>query len=241
MQYREFVGAEGARRKYWARSAVGWKWFASRKANPAHYAVARLEELGLVHGVITQNVDGLHQAAGSRNVVDLHGRLSRAACLDCGCAEDRDELQERMLRLNPGWEELVAEMAPDGDAELGEATVERFSVPACRRCGGVLKPDVVFFGENVPGTRVAAAFDILSGADVLLVLGSSLAVFSGYRFVLQAVDDGKDVVIVNRGRTRGDTRATLCIDAALDKFLPELAHHCSVRVLSSKTELEGLV
>ena len=222
VQYRQFVSSADARRRYWARSTVGWAWLKRRKPNAAHHAVAELERRGLVTGVVTQNVDGLHQASGSSRVIDLHGRLSRVVCLGCGAEEDRDALQERMLRLNPGWDALVADMAPDGDAELAEATIERFAVPGCVRCGGVVKPDVVFFGENVPRSRVDAAFALQREADALLVLGSSLAVFSGYRFVLEASGRGQPVAIVNRGTTRADALAAVRIDARLDEALPAL-------------------
>ncbi len=224
VQYREFVSSAEARRRYWARNTVGWAWLKRREPNAAHFAVAELERRGFVTGVVTQNVDGLHQASGSRTVIDLHGRLSRVVCLGCGAEEDRDALQERMLERNPGWDALVADMAPDGDAELSQATIDRFEVPECARCGGVLKPDVVFFGENVPRSRVDAAFALQREADALLVLGSSLAVFSGYRFALDAHERGQPVAIVNRGATRGDRLAAVRIDAALDTALPALLH-----------------
>ena len=223
IQYREFVGEERARRRYWARSSVGWAWLKQRGPNEAHRALARLEQAGRVTAVVTQNVDGLHQAAGSREVIDLHGRLSRVLCLECGAIEMRDELQRRMLLRNPGWDRLVAEMAPDGDAELDEETIAGFRVPACRRCGGILKPDVVFFGENVPAARVSKALDLVLRGEVLLVVGSSLTVFSGYRFVLAAAERGIPVAIVNRGATRGDRSAELAVDARVEHFLPRLA------------------
>ncbi len=222
IQYREFVGEESARRRYWARSSVGWAWLKKRDPNDAHRAVARLEEAGRVSAVVTQNVDGLHQAAGSREVIDLHGRLSRVVCMDCAAIEMRDELQQRMLASNPGWDRLVAEMAPDGDAELAEETIAGFRVPACRRCGGILKPDVIFFGENVPASRVSRALELVLGADVLLVLGSSLTVFSGYRFVLAAAEREVPVAIVNRGATRGDKLATVTVNDRVESFLPRL-------------------
>ncbi len=222
IQYREFVGEENARRRYWARSSVGWAWLKKRYPNDAHRAVAQLEEAGRVGAVVTQNVDELHQRAGSREVIDLHGRLSRVVCLKCGAIEMREELQERMLLSNPGWERLVAGMAPDGDAELAEETIAGFRIPACRRCGGILKPDVVFFGENVPSSRVSRALELVLGADVLLVLGSSLTVFSGYRFVLAAAERGIPVAIVNRGATRGDRLAEVTVNDRVESFLPRL-------------------
>ncbi len=222
IQYREFIGEEAARRRYWARSLVGWAWLRNREPNDAHRAVARLEDAGRVTAVVTQNVDGLHQAAGSREVIDLHGRLSRVVCLECGAIETRDELQQRMLLQNPGWERLVAEMAPDGDAELDEETIAGFRIAACRRCRGVLKPDVIFFGENVPASRVSNALDLVLGADLLLVLGSSLTVFSGFRFVLAASERGIPIIIVNRGATRGDKHAELTVNERVERFLPKL-------------------
>lgn len=223
VDYREFVNGTHARQRYWARSAVGWEWFRRRTANEAHRAVADLERRNIVCGVITQNVDGLHQAAGSRHVIDLHGRLSRVICLECGNVEHRDSLQQRMLEANPGWDDIVAEPAPDGDADLSDQAIAAFTVPECLRCGGVLKPDVVFFGENVPRERVQESFEMLSGAGLLMVLGSSLAVFSGLRFVLHAVEHRIDILIVNRGKTRGDRHATLRIDGALEEVVPKVA------------------
>lgn len=222
MRYQQFVGSEAARRRYWARSVVGWTRVASAQPNAAHRALARLETLG-VAGVITQNVDGLHQAAGSRRVLELHGSLAAVRCLGCRGVSSRRRLQEALQALNP---ELSAEprvLAPDGDADLPEVLEEGFRVPACARCGGVLKPDVVFFGENVPAARVARAYEMLAQAEALLVVGSSLTVFSGYRFVVRAVNEGKPVYILNRGPTRGDPHAALKLEAPLGDALPQLA------------------
>ncbi len=215
IQHRAFVGDPEARRRYWARSAVGWPFFSTVSPNAAHHAIASMELTGL----ITQNVDRLHHRAGSQNVVELHGALAEVRCLDCTARESRDALQVRILALNPGLRQ-VAELAPDGDTELEpEAS---FRVPSCLACGGVLKPDVVFFGDNVPRPRVDSAFAIADAADVLLVVGSSLTVFSGYRFVLRAAERGQPVAIVNLGETRGDSHAVLRVDARAGEVMPVL-------------------
>lgn len=221
IQYREFVGSETHRARYWARSALGWPRFRAALPNAGHQALATLERAGAVRGLITQNVDRLHQAAGSRRVIDLHGALEEVVCLGCGALSRRDALQARLQDLNPGLMALAAVEAPDGDAEL-QAPVD-FCVPACDACGGVLKPHVVFFGENVPPARYQDACALFDEAEVLLVVGSSLAVFSGYRFVVRAVERGLPVVIVNRGPTRGDAAATLRLSAGIGDLLPELA------------------
>jgi NAD-dependent deacetylase sirtuin 4 len=222
MQYREFVGSEDARRRYWARSAVGWTRVGTARPNAGHISIARLEQRGLVTGVITQNVDGLHQAAGSSRVLELHGSLAEVRCLSCGRLELRDHLQARLVRENPAWASSAGEAAPDGDAEVSVDTVASFSVPACLHCGGVLKPDVVFFGESVPTPRVESAWKMLAGAEVLLVVGSSLAIFSGLRFVSRAAREKKPVAIVNQGETRGDDVAAVRIDGRLGDVLPSL-------------------
>jgi NAD-dependent SIR2 family protein deacetylase len=228
MQYREFVGSEEARR-YWARSAVGWARLSLARPNAGHAALARMEAGGAVLGVITQNVDGLHQAAGSRRVLELHGTLSLVRCLSCGLTEPRAGWQARLLGANPGWAAAAsAATAPDGDAELDPGLAVSLSVPACLWCGGVMKPDVVFFGESVPVPRVQAAWSMLSEAEVLLVLGSSLAVFSGFRFVERAARDGMLIGIVNQGSTRGDDKATVRIDGRLGEVLPRLAESLAV-------------
>ena len=200
---------------------VGWTRFAGAEPNAGHRALAELEAAGVLAGVITQNVDRLHQAAGSERVVELHGSLSRARCLDCGGFEARAHLQARLVALNPGWSAHVAELAPDGDAEL-EGPLSDFEVAPCEACGGVLKPDVVFFGESVPGDVVEAAYSVLNEGDALLVVGSSLAVFSGYRFVRKAKARGIPIGIVNLGPTRGDPQADVRVDARAGEVLPAL-------------------
>lgn len=222
IQYREFVHDPDGRRRYWARSAIGWARFRAARPNPAHRAAAALEQAGALAGIITQNVDRLHSAAGSRRVVELHGALAEVRCLDCGTVESRDRVQERLLALNPGWEQRQARSAPDGDAELPAALVEEFRVAGCDHCAGTLKPNVVFFGESVPRATVDAAWTLLDEAEVLLVIGSSLAVFSGYRFVRRAAERGLPIAIVNLGQTRGDPLATLRIEARAGELLPRL-------------------
>ncbi|GIV57935.1 MAG: NAD-dependent protein deacetylase [Rhodothermaceae bacterium] len=223
MPFQTFMGDPAARRRYWARSTVGWRRVAAARPNPAHHALAQMERAGLLAGLITQNVDGLHTAAGSRHVVELHGTLARVRCLGCGRAEDRAAFQRRLLAANPGWAPERVAFAPDGDADLDAAAIAAFRVPACPACGGVLKPDVVFFGESVPRERVQAAQALCEEADVLLVVGSSLAVYSGYRFVLWAAKAGRPVALVNLGPTRGDTVATVRLEGRAGEVLPRLA------------------
>ena len=223
IQYKGFVGSAQTRRRYWARAVVGWRRFAGAQPNAAHQALADLERLGAAVGLITQNVDGLHQEAGSQRVVELHGTLSQVRCLECKRVEDRESVQARLAELNPGFGEHAAALAPDGDADLPDELIEGFQVVACRHCGGPLKPNVVFFGESVPAQTVAAAYDIVHESDALLVVGSSLAVFSGYRFVRHAAERELPIGIVNLGETRGDPYATLKVEAKLGEFLPQLA------------------
>lgn len=220
MTFQEFTGTEGARRRYWARSTVGWAALAATVPNAGHRAVTDLERLGLTAGVVTQNVDGLHRRAGTHALVELHGDLGQVTCLACGTRESRQAFQARLLAANPGFDLHDAALLPDGDAALAEALTRDFSVPACRVCGGVLKPDVIFFGENVPRPRVEQASAWLASADALLVLGSSLEVFSGYRFVKAAIAQGKPVAVVNLGPTRADAESTLRLEAGLADLLP---------------------
>ncbi|MXP65740.1 NAD-dependent protein deacetylase [Roseomonas sp. M0104] len=202
--FQAFMGSEATRQRYWARSLVGWRVFGRIKPNPAHAALARLEAFGKSELLLTQNVDRLHQAAGSTRVIDLHGRLDRVRCTGCGRTSPRDAMQEALVRLNPAWAGRDAVAAPDGDADLDETNFSAFRVPPCPCCGGLLKPDVVFFGETVPKDRAAAAFEALERADGMLVVGSSLMVYSGFRFVQAAARHGKPVAAVNLGRTRAD-------------------------------------
>ena len=224
MTYQTFVRDPRGRHRYWARSFVGWRQIAAARPNAGHHAVADLQRSGLVAAVITQNVDGLHQAAGARDVVELHGGLERTVCLGCGDVADRAALDERLRAANPGFGPRVDEVNPDGDAELPDEVLDGFVMVGCTACGdGPLKPDVVFFGETVPRPRVDTCFSLLEGAGSLLVLGSSLTVMSGYRFVLRAAKLGIPVAVVNSGPTRGDAKADVRVDAPLGVVLPELA------------------
>jgi NAD-dependent SIR2 family protein deacetylase len=219
----DFVRSEAVRRRYWARSTLGWERMRSAQPNRGHLALAALEERGVVARVVTQNVDRLHHKAGSRRVTELHGALADVACIACGALEDRDALQARLLALNPGWRHGgPLAMAPDGDAELEGDRIEGFVVAPCLACGGVLKPRVVFFGDNVPRPVVEEAFAALEASGLLLVVGSSLAVFSGYRFLRRAVDRGTPVAIVNRGPVRGEELAALKVEASIGDTLEAL-------------------
>ncbi len=202
--YPDFISRLEVRRRYWARSALGWPRFATARPNPAHQALAELERQGLMAGIITQNVDRLHQLAGSQAVIDLHGRLDVVRCLGCNARLPRTGWQAELDRENPGWSATLAEPAPDGDAVPAVGDYASFRVPDCRLCGGILKPDVVFYGEAVPADVTGSAESKLAAADALLVVGSSLMVYSGFRLVRAAVAAGKPVVAVNLGRTRAD-------------------------------------
>ena len=222
--YSEFVRDEAARRRYWARSAIGWPVIRHAQPNDAHHALARLERAGHLTGVITQNVDGLHRQAGSRDVLELHGRLADVICLDCRTVVSRDEVQTTITTNNPGWiADHIGELAPDGDVELPDTVPDDFHLPCCHRCGGILKPHVVFFGENVAKPVVSRAWEIVHSADALLVVGSSLTVYSGYRFVRGAYQQKIPVAIVNLGKTRGDDHACLLVASRVGQALRHLA------------------
>ncbi|MEU7909108.1 NAD-dependent protein deacetylase [Actinoplanes sp. NPDC049118] len=222
MTYQAFTRDPAARRRYWARSHLGWRTIGEARPNGGHRAVARLQALARVDGIITQNVDGLHQAGGAHGVVELHGNLARIVCLGCGALTARAEHSARLDAANPGFAAAVTRVNPDGDVDIDEAALDGFAVVDCASCGGMLKPDVVYFGETVPAARVSRGFDLVAGARTLLVLGSSLTVMSGRRFVVRAARDGIRVVIVNQGVTRGAQYADLTVDAALGEVLPEL-------------------
>ena len=204
MTYEIFMGGQAARQRYWARSAIGWRHFARVQPNTAHRALARLEAMDRSELLLTQNVDRLHQAAGSTRAIDLHGRLDQVRCMACERRTPRDAFQDELARLNPGWVGREAADAPDGDADLESAEFASFLVPPCRYCGGVVKPDVVFFGEHVPRERVETAMQHLARADAMLIVGSSLMVYSGFRFVQAAASAGTPIAAVNLGRTRAD-------------------------------------
>ncbi len=230
MTYQEFVSSPAAQQRYWARSHLGWARMERALPNPGHHALARLEASGRTRMLITQNVDGLHEAAGSRAVCALHGRIADVVCLRCRAHSSRASLHERMRRLNPGWAErhATASVRPDGDVDLEDTG--GFVVPSCAMCGGPLKPDVVFFGENVPKPRVQRCYDAVEAlagtGGALLVLGSSLTVMSGLRFVRRAARLELPVVIVNRGTTRGDHLATHKLETGTSAFLSQVAAAC---------------
>lgn len=220
IQHREFVEQSAMRARYWARSMLGWPRFRDFEPNDAHRALASWPR---VTGLITQNVDRLHHKAGSRDVVELHGALADVRCLACGRHHDRDALQVRLEHDNPALLGTRFVLFADGDADLPDHVVDGFVVPSCEQCGGVLKPDVVFFGDSVPRPRLELAFSALDAAEVLLVVGSSLTVFSGYRFVLRAKERGMPIAVVNLGPTRADAEATLKLDARAGDVLPALS------------------
>jgi NAD-dependent SIR2 family protein deacetylase len=222
MTYQTFVGSVDARRRYWARSHLGWRHITGAQPNAGHLAVAELQRRGLLAGVITQNVDGLHSAAGSPDVLELHGNLGRVICLDCGVRTTRASLDARLRAVNRSWDAQVRAVNPDGDVVVDDDVVATFRIVDCDTCGGVLKPHVVFFGENVPKPRVDASYALVDSAGSLVVLGSSLTVMSGLRFVRYAAKVGVPVAIVNQGTTRGDEFATLRLDSPLGVTLTRL-------------------
>lgn len=223
MTYEQFTHSAENRRRYWARSHLGWRTIARARPNAGHAAVAALSAAGYVGAVITQNVDGLHRAAGNRDCVELHGSLDRVVCLGCGAASSREALDRRLREANPGFHDASTRVNPDGDADLADDLIAGFRTVPCDVCGsGVLKPDVVFFGENVPKPRVQQCYDLVDEARALLVLGSSLTVMSGLRFVRRAARAGKPVAIVNQGPTRGDELAAVRLNARLGPTLTRL-------------------
>jgi NAD-dependent SIR2 family protein deacetylase len=223
MTYQVFTGSATARRRYWARSHQGWRHVARALPNAGHHAVAGLQRRGLLAGIITQNVDGLHQAAGAQQVIELHGSLDRVVCLGCGERTSREALDRRLRAANPGWNAGPGVINPDGDAVIDDEQAGRFQVVDCESCAGLLKPDVVFFGENVPRPRVEECYALTERCSALLVLGSSLTVMSGYRFVRHAARLGTPVAIINQGPTRGDALGTLVLDAPLGATLTALS------------------
>ncbi|MFF4895989.1 NAD-dependent protein deacetylase [Streptomyces sp. NPDC001068] len=228
MTYQDFTGGADARRRYWARSHLGRRTFGRAVPNAGHLAVAAFARHAHLSGVITQNVDGLHQAAGSEGVVELHGSLDRVVCLSCGTFSARGELARRLEAANPGFDPVAAGINPDGDADLTDAQVGDFRTVPCADCGGVLKPDVVFFGEAVPPARVEHCRQLVREASALLVLGSSLTVMSGLRFVRQAHQENKPVLIINRDPTRGDTHALTRVALPLGTALTTVARRLGI-------------
>jgi NAD-dependent SIR2 family protein deacetylase len=242
----EFRRSAAVRARYWARAAIGWQRLGGARPNPGHEAIARLEAGGVVTAVITQNVDRLHQAAGSKRVVELHGAIAEVSCLSgdaCGVVEPRDEVQQRLLERNADLFARItsrAPSAPDGDAdlEIGPADLATFAVPTCSGCGAAQRPRVVLFGENVPRTIVDEAFALIDAADALLVAGTSLAVFSGYRFLRRAVERGMPIGIVNIGPVRGQENAAACVRGRTGDVLPRLAEHLLAPVLRETVRTE---
>ena len=225
IQHDEFIRDAAKRRRYWSRSALGWPRVARALPNTTHEALSTLEAAGIISGVITQNVDRLHQASGARTVIDLHGRLDRARCLDCGGYESRAAIQDRLERLNEIPEVSESALRPDGDADLPDTYIQHFTVPDCQHCSGTLMPDVVFFGGTVPKNRVEACFELIDNARGLIVIGSSLSVYSGYRFCRHAVSQDKPLVILNQGETRADSISHYRFSEAPFSLLEELAEH----------------
>ncbi|WP_055598290.1 NAD-dependent protein deacetylase [Streptomyces aureus] len=230
MTYQEFIADGQAQRRYWARSHLGWRTFGRARPNTGHLTVTAFGRHGLLSGVITQNVDGLHQSAGSEDVVELHGSLERVVCLSCGAFSRRSDLARRLEEANAGFEPMAAGINPDGDADLSDEQVGDFRVVPCAVCGGVLKPDVVFFGEAVPPQRVEHCRELVDQAASLLVLGSSLTVMSGLRFVRQAAQAGKPVLIINQDPTRGDRHAVTRVALPLGAALTTLAARLDIPV-----------
>ncbi|MFE8072536.1 NAD-dependent protein deacetylase [Marinobacteraceae bacterium S3BR75-40.1] len=221
VQHDAFMGSEAVRQRYWGRSLIGWPVVRNARPNPAHRALAELEKLTPMSRLVTQNVDRLHQQAGSQRVVDLHGRADQVICMDCGYRCARDAVHERCAELNPGFSQLSATSAPDGDADL-DVDFGRFRIANCPHCDGILKPDVVFFGDFVPNQRVMSAREALEKSDALLVVGSSLMVYSGFRFCRYARDWGLPIATLNRGRTRADEFVSLKLDAAIGDTLTDM-------------------
>ncbi|GAB2832654.1 NAD-dependent protein deacetylase [Comamonas piscis] len=223
VRFQDFMAEPLTRQRYWARSLVGWPVFSQAQPNAAHQALARLEQAGYIQNLITQNVDGLHQRAGSQRVVDLHGRLDLVVCMGCQHRMARADFQHQLLAANPGWQHLSAQAAPDGDADLAGIDFSEFQVPACPVCGGILKPDVVFYGENVPPARRQQAMDHLAASGALLVVGSSLMVYSGLRFVHAAKQAGLPVAAINLGQMRDGAVLDMQLQEACAPALHSLA------------------
>jgi len=228
VQYRDFVDKLSARRRYWARSLVGWPWFRQARPNLCHQTLAHWEAAGRIGQLVTQNVDRLHQGAGSRRVIDLHGRLDRIVCLECQVESEREAMQQELLARNEAFAGLSAEIAPDGDACLEDADFADFEVPDCPHCGGILKPDVVFFGETIPRERVDRSIAALHESDALLVIGSSLMVYSGFRYCRLAADAEMPIAAINPGRTRADELIGLKLSKRFEELIPGLQRRLPV-------------
>lgn len=227
VQHQDFLKSERARQRYWLRSFKGWPSVSAAIPSPAHHAVTRLEQKGHLAVIVTQNVDRLHQKAGASNVIDLHGRLDEVICLDCRAISSREAIQDRLATLNPqvieDLRDVSGTLAPDGDADIETALSEQLVVPACLHCGGILKPNVVFFGDNVPRETVQEIYRTIDTANGLLVIGSSLQVFSGYRFCRHAASLEKPIASINPGKTRGDELISVRVQKSVDEVLPFIA------------------
>ena len=237
--HQEFVGSESSRRRYWARSMAGWPLMGRAHPNAAHRALASMQQADRIHGLVTQNVDGLHQRAGSSGVIELHGNVREVCCLGCNHRLARADVQAGLAMLNPDFADQGARIAPDGDADI-EPPTEDFRVPPCPECGGMLKPDVVFFGANVPRSRVDDAFALLDNADAMLVVGSSLMVYSGFRFCERAAASGKPIASINQGRTRADELFVIKVEDDCTSVLPALAERIDDADLSPTATLRTL-
>jgi len=223
IQHNDFIQQEASRQRYWARSTIGFAMTHLAKPNEAHKAVTRLQNIGLTSQIITQNVDRLHSTAGAENVIDLHGRLDQVICLDCGLTSKRADFQPRLVELNPDLTAYAAKLLPDGDAQVDDYDMSQIKIPACESCGGTIMPDVVFFGGAVPKPRVEAAFESLTKADCILVIGSSLTVYSGFRFPRWAHKNGLPLYAINQGEMRGAELFDLILQESCEAALPIIA------------------
>ena len=237
MQFQDFIASDYSRRRYWARSAVARIRFKAARPGKAHIALAQLEALGRLSLLITQNVDQLHQRAGSSRVIDLHGSLDEVVCLDCGNRVSRDKVQHFLIQNNPLLENLASVLAPDGDAHLEQIDLSQIEIPQCESCEGILKPDVVFYGENVPAERVKTCLSAVDAADAMLIIGSSLMVYSGYRFVRRAHERQVPIIAINRGVTRADAMLSIKIEQDCGSVLEDLV----VAFARSPTDSLGIV
>lgn len=222
VQHNDFLADHAIRQRFWARNMVGWRFMRDASPSQSHRALAELEALGHVQCLVTQNVDGLHQRAGSHRVIDLHGRIDRVRCQSCGVDYHRETIQRWLEQRNPEFARLAGAIAPDGDADVDDLDSRELQVCDCERCGGVLKPDAVFFGGNVPVEVVAEAMDELQRADALLVVGSSLMIYSGFRFCRRAAEQGLPIAAINLGKTRADDMLVLKLEHPSDALLPPL-------------------
>ncbi|MBD1551711.1 NAD-dependent protein deacetylase [Pseudomonas typographi] len=224
MMHQEFLGSAQARKRYWARAMLGWHGVSLARPNPAHHALARLQASGHVSGVITQNVDGLHEAAGSTGVIELHGNLHRVVCMDCGKRRSRQQVQAELQALNPYLQDVHAVLAPDGDAQLATHFLQQFQVPHCLGCGSdLLKPDVVFFGDGVAQVTASEAWQAVQQAEALLIVGTSLMAYSSYRLCQEISRQGKPLLAINLGRTRADALLAAKLADPCEYILPRLA------------------